>query len=156
MFCLRSLKYLVSFNNSEVILCYLCQMEEEKVSAEINYMEDDSPYESVKLIYSVKELIMHKFEKAGYKGAFKQSGESSQFWFSISRGRVIKKALVFFTHNDIHVDITGENNDRAITIKHNRLLPYYANQLEQAEEIVGAKIDSIINLLKIEFPEIFS
>jgi hypothetical protein len=35
-------------------------------------------------------------------------------------------------------------------------LPYYANQLEQAEEIVGAKIDSIINLLKIEFPEIFS
>lgn len=131
-------------------------MEKEDISTEIDYMEDDSPYESVKLIYSVKELIMHKFEKAGYKGAFKQSGESAQFWFSVTVGNRIKKGLIFFTHNDIHVDITGENNDRTITIKHNRLLPYYANQLEQSEEIVGAKIDSIINLLKIEFPEIFA
>jgi len=125
-------------------------------SIEIDYMEDDSPYESLKLIASVKELIAHKFEKAGYKGAFKQSGESVNFLFSVTIKRQTKKAIVFFTHNDIHVDIVDYDGDRKITIKHNRLLPNYASQLEHAEEIVGGKIDSIINILKIEFPEIFS
>lgn len=122
---------------------------------EIDYDDVEDPNYQIKLINSVKELIMHKFKKAGYSGNFWQNGENIKASCSVRKGNRGKRLFIEFNHDMISVEIlSGYMDERKVKIKHKHLIRPESNN-KDIEKLVGNRIDEIIEVLVVEIPEIF-
>jgi len=130
-------------------------MEEQEETVEISYLRTYNSCPLVRLFASIKELIMYKFVKSGYKGDFDQSGEVILASCEVTKGKKYKTVNIEFTHQMISVEIVLTGGE-SISIKNKSLFPNSEQGIENCEELIGEKIDSVIDVLKIKLPEVFS